>query len=156
VVTTGGLKIPAGKVAVSVSVSGSQRVAGYAQAGSKVAVFDTFNVAEGHGRTPAGDGLQKQHQYNQATRLVLSSVEVLAVGPQGSGASAGSPKSGALAADTGNSSSDQVLVTVAVGQADAEKLVHAAQTGAVYLALLTDTSRTSPGDGVDNRTIFGS
>jgi pilus assembly protein CpaB len=153
---TGGLKIPDGKIAISVAVTSSQQVAGFVQVGSKVAVFDTFNVAEGSARTPAGDGLQKQHQYNQATRLVLSSVEVLAIGPQGSGG-ADAKKGGAMAAaDTANGSSGMVLVTVAVDQADAEKLIHAVQTGAVYLALLTDTSKTAPSQGVDNRTVFGS
>ena len=153
---TGGLKIPDGKIAVSVAVTSPQQVAGFVQVGSKVAVFDTFNVAEGYGRTPAGDGLQKQHQYNQGTRLVLSSVEVLAIGPQGSGSGADSKK-GALSADNNaNDSSGMVLVTVAVDQADAERLIHAAQTGTVYLALLTDTSKTAPSDGVDNRTVFGS
>jgi pilus assembly protein CpaB len=149
---TGGLTIPDGKIAVSVAVSGAERIAGYVEAGSKVAVFDTFNVAEGYGRTPAGDGLQKQHPYNQATRLVLAGVDVVAVGSQGSGSDGKKPAT--LAAASADNS-DTVLVTVAVDQADAEKLIHAAQTGAIYLALVTDTSKTAPSDGVDNRTLFG-
>jgi Flp pilus assembly protein CpaB len=151
---TGGLKIPDGKVAVSVSVSGAQRVAGYAEVGSKVAVFDTFNVAEGHGgRTPAGDGLQKQHDYVQGTRLVLSGVEVIAVGPQGSG-SAGDAKKSSATAGGASGGSDTVLVTVAVTQAEAEKLILVAQAGSVYLALESGTSKTAPSDGVDNHVLF--
>jgi len=153
---TGGLQIPDGKVAVSVAVTGQQRVAGFVQVGSKVAVFDTFNTAEGYGRTPAGDGLQKQHQYVQATRLVLPSAEVIAVGQQASGAAGDSKKGGALAANgSADLVSDTVLVTLAVDQAQAEKLILAAQAGAVYLALVTDTSKTAPSAGVDNRTLFG-
>jgi pilus assembly protein CpaB len=151
---TGGLRIPDGMVAVSVSVSGAQRVADYAQVGAKVAVFDTFNVAEGHGRTPAGDGLQKQHEYTQATRLVLAGVQVVAVGPAGSGSSGDTKKTSALSGDGSAASSDQVLVTLAVSQADAEKLILAAQAGAIYLALESDSSKTGPSDGVDNRILF--
>jgi pilus assembly protein CpaB len=157
---TSGLAIAEGKIAVSVAVSGAQRVAGYVKAGSTVAVFDTFNVMEGQGRTPAGDGLQKEHSYNQATRLLLPTAEVVAVGPEGSGgtgsgATGGAAQSGALSSGTATTA-DTVLVTFAVTQADAEKLIHAAQTGALYLALVTDTSRTAPGAGVDNRSVFGS
>jgi len=156
---TSGLAIAEGKIAVSVAVSGAQRVAGYVKAGSEVAVFDTFNVMEGEGRTPAGDGLQKEHSYNQATRLLLPTAEVVAVGPEGSGgtgsgATGGAAQSGALS--SGTATAETVLVTFAVTQADAEKLIHAAQTGALYLALVTDTSRTAPGAGVDNRSVFGS
>jgi len=154
---TGGLALTEGKIAVSVAVAGAQRVAGYVQPGSKVAVFDTFNVMEGQGRTPAGDGLQKAHSYNQATRLVLPSVEVVAVGQQVATTGDGSAKpSGGLAANNSTGAvGDTVLVTVAVDQGQAEKLIHAAQTGALYLALVTDTSKTAPGEGVDNRTVFG-
>ena len=154
---SGGLSIPERKIAVTVSVTGAQRVAGYVQPGSKVAVFDTFNVLEGKGRTPAGDGLQKQHTYNQATRLLLTGVEVLAVGAaeQTSSDGSGKPSGGLAANGAAGGAGDTVLVTVAVTQAEAEKLIHAAQTGAVYLALVTDRSATSPGPGVDNRSIFG-
>jgi pilus assembly protein CpaB len=155
----GGLAIPDGKIAVSVALGAPQRVAGYVQVGSKIAIFDTFNVAEGQGRTSAGDPLsQRQHKYNQATRVVLASVEVIALGPKtpDAGKDGDSTKqSGALASQTAGTASDIVLVTVAVDQAEAEKLVHTAQTGALYLALLTDTSTTSAGEGVDNRTVFG-
>ena len=152
---TGGLALTAGKIAVSLSVAGAQRVAGYVQVGSKVAVFDTFNVAETRPGTPAGDSLQqRQHTYNQATRLVLKSVEVVAIGqPTEAGDDTG--KQAALGTGTAGAPADAVLVTFAVDQGDAEKLIHAAQTGAIYLALLTDTSKTAPGAGVDNRTVFG-
>lgn len=152
---TGGLALAGGKIAVSVSVAGAQRVAGYVQVGSKVAVFDTFNVAEARPGSPAGDSLQqRQHTYNQATRLLLESVEVLAIG-QPAAAGDGSGKQAGLGSGSTGGVADAVLVTVAVDQGDAEKLIHAAQTGAIYLALRTDTSKTAPGAGVDNRTVFG-
>jgi pilus assembly protein CpaB len=155
--SAGGLAIPDGKIAVSVAVTAPQRVADYVQVGSKIAVFDTFNVAEGQVGTPAGDPLsQRQHGYNQATRVVLASVQVIAIGPRAdTSADSTSTKNAALASQQALGSAATVLVTVAVTQAEAEKLVHAAQTGALYLALLTDTSATSAGAGVDNRTVFG-
>jgi pilus assembly protein CpaB len=146
---TGGLAVPDGKIAVTVAVGTAQEVAGYLGAGSKVAIFDTFNTAEGYGRTPAGDGMSKQHNYNQATRLLLTGVPVLSVGASGSGST------GHALASSAAGGTEAVLVTVAVSQAEAEKLVHGAQTGALYLALLTDTSQTEPGAGVDNRSVFG-
>lgn len=149
-----GLSLDDGKIAVTVAVAGAERVAGYVAVGSKVAVFDTFNVSESDPGTPAGDGLRvRQHDYNQATRLVLKSVEVVAVGLPATTTGDGTAKQGALGSD--GTPGDEVLVTVAVDQGDAEKLIHAAQTGAIYLALLTDTSKTAPGAGVDNRTVFG-
>jgi pilus assembly protein CpaB len=154
---TGGLTIPDGKVAVSVAVTAPQRVAGYVQKGSRIAIFDTFNVLEDAGLTPAGDGLQnRQHKYNQATRLVLTDVEVIALGSQGGGETSGGATSGGGALSGGGSAAgaDTVLVTVAVDAIAAAKLVQAAQTGALYLALMTDSSATTPGAGVDNRTIF--
>ncbi len=153
---SGGLPIPDRKIAVSVSTTGAQRAAGFIQPGSTVAVFDSFNVLDGKGRTPAGDGLQKQHDYNQATRLVVTGVEVLAVGPPTAGSEGVDvAEAGAGLASKSGAGGDVVLVTLALTQAEAEKVIHVAQTGSVYLALLTDQSVTAPGTGVDNRTVFG-
>jgi Flp pilus assembly protein CpaB len=151
---TGGLKIPAGKVAVSVALNGAKRVAGFVEIGSKVAVFDTFNEAEGYGHTPAGDGLIKQHPFVQGTRLVLTGAEVLGVGPAGAAADDTTKKAGGLAGAAADPTSDAVLVTLAVSQAEAEKLILAAEAGSVYLALVTEDSETGPSNGVDNRTLF--
>ncbi|OJF11357.1 RcpC/CpaB family pilus assembly protein, partial [Couchioplanes caeruleus] len=80
---TGGLAVPDGKLAVSVQVTAAARVAGYVRPGSRVAVFTTFTMREGRGRVPAGDGLSSGHEYNQATRMLLPRVEVIAVGERG-------------------------------------------------------------------------
>jgi pilus assembly protein CpaB len=81
---------------------------------------------------------------------------VVAVGQLAAATGDGGAKtSGALASDNAGVTGDTVLVTVAVDQRQAEKLIHAAQTGAIYLALVTDSSKTAPGAGVDNRTVFG-
>jgi pilus assembly protein CpaB len=135
-----GVSIPDGMIAVTVPTEPWQRAGGLVQRGSKVAIFDTFTVLEGKGATPAGDGLSKNHDYNQATRLLLTAVEVLSVVDE-------------KAADDGTVG--KAIVTVAVKQADAEKLIHAQQTGTLYFALLGGKSEVAPGNGVDNRTLFG-
>jgi pilus assembly protein CpaB len=156
---TGGLTLPEGRLAVSVEMTAAGRVAGFVRPGAMVAVFDTFTVQEGKGRIPAGDGLSSRHEYNQATRVLLPRVEVIAVGERGtsgaatSGTAPTAAPGGAGAAAKGGAT---VLVTVAVTQPEAERLVHAAHTGALYLALLDDTAAIEPGTGVDNNTLFPS
>jgi pilus assembly protein CpaB len=150
-VRTGGLAVPDGKVAITVEIGDAERVAGHVEAGAEVAVFDTFTVAEGPGRTPAGDGLSTDHKYTQATRLLLPRVEVLAIGER---VEADDTKAKKDSTSDEKSKTQKVLVTVAVSQAEAEKLVLAATTGSLYFALLSDTSQVQPGGGVDNRTLF--
>jgi Flp pilus assembly protein CpaB len=156
--TSGGLALPEGRLAVSVEMSAAGRVAGYVRPGSKVAVFDTFTTQEGRGRIPAGDGLSVRHDYNQATRVLLPRVEVIAVGERGTtGAATSATTNDAVATDTKATSTKgaaTMLVTVAVTQQEAERLVHAAQTGTLYFALLDDTAKIEPGAGVDNNTLF--
>src|SRR5436305_6379639 len=163
-VHSGGLTIPDGMLAVSVSMRVPAQVGGYVQPGTDVAVFDTFNMAEGKGRVPAGDGLASSHDYNQATRLLLPKVQVLAIGGRGTPGAATAPQpaasgatgGGGLGSSRGGGQSDtaEVLVTVAVTQDQAQRLVLAAQTGALYLALLGNGADVRPGDGIDNYSLF--
>ncbi|MDX8036249.1 Flp pilus assembly protein CpaB [Lentzea sp. BCCO 10_0856] len=136
-----GISIPDGMIAVTVPTEAWQRAGGLIQKGSKVAVFDTFTVMEGQGNTPAGDGLSKQYERNQSTRLLLTGLEVLSVVDE---------KKAAEDGDVG-----KAIVTVAVKQVDAEKLIHGQQTGTLYFALLGGKSEITPGNGVDNRSLFG-
>lgn len=146
-----GLPIPAGKVAVTVEVGATQQVAGYVRAGSKVAVFDTYTQADNR-ETPTGDGLPKQRKDIQITRLLVPEVEVLAVGPASVAAQNGEESTSDGAAEAASS----VLLTVAVEQAEAERLILRANTGLLHLALLTDDSRIVPGAGVDTHSLFRS
>ena len=136
-----GISIPDGMIAVTVPTEAWQRAGGLIQKGSKVAVFDTFTVMDGQGNTPSGDGLSKQYERNQSTRLLLTGLEVLSVVDE---------KKAAEDGDVG-----KAIVTVAVKQADAEKLIHGQQTGTLYFALLGGKSEITPGNGVDNRSLFG-
>ncbi|HEX8626999.1 MAG TPA: Flp pilus assembly protein CpaB [Catenuloplanes sp.] len=156
---SGGLVLPDGKLAVTVEVSAAGRVAGYVRPGSAVAVFNTFTMQEGKGRVPAGDGFAKKHEYNHATRVVLPRVEVIGVGERGAADAATSvPAAGATPASTAKPTAVKpgatMLVTVAVNQDEAERLIHVAQTGLLSLALLDDTAAIEPGPGVDNNSLF--
>jgi pilus assembly protein CpaB len=142
-----GLDVPDGKMVVSVAMKSAEEVAGYLRPGSMVTVFDTFTVAEGQGRTPAGDDLSRNHEYNQATRVLLTKVQVLAIGP--------APQSTKSSSSGSSDPNADVLVTLAVTQTEAEKLVHGAQVGRLYLAMVPDGVVPSHSDGVDNRTVFG-
>jgi pilus assembly protein CpaB len=150
-----GLSIPDGKIAVSVPAFNSAGTA-FLRPGSQVAVFDTFTVREGVGQTPSGDKLRFEYQMNHATRLLLPRAEVIAVGLPGQdgaatgGEAANRPEEGSAVENSG-----QTVVTFALSQDEAQKVIHAAQTGTLYLALLNETSDVRPGPGVDNKTLFG-
>jgi pilus assembly protein CpaB len=139
--TTGGVAIPPGMVAVTVQLCVQEAVAGYVHAGSSVAVFDTFPVK--------GAGMQRtcdvSHQVPAftaiGTQILLSKAEVLSVGiaPQSTPSTTTSPGTSALSSAT---SQGAELVTLAVSQVDAERVIQVAETGMPYLALLTPESHT--------------
>ncbi len=153
------LVIPAGKMAVTVSLEDPARVSSFVTVGSNIAVFDSYTVFEGNdgGRwTPSGDRLSDGFPLNKATRVLLPKVQVLAIGEsftKEEEPATAEEKAGALAAAPAAGDVTHTLVTVAVDQREAEKLVHGTQTGTLYLGLL-DTYEVKPGPGVDNRTLF--
>jgi pilus assembly protein CpaB len=144
---TSGLAIPSGMVAVSVLFCLPEAVAGNVQAGSKVAVFDT--VVSGNSTMSAQSACSGPHQWlagdSATTRLMLPKVQVLSVGPASGNAGGGTV--------SGNSASSQnvELITLAVSQADAQKLIVTTQDSLPYLALVNDQSSlsvTAPGAAV--------
>jgi pilus assembly protein CpaB len=144
---TGGVAIPKGMVAVTVSLCLPEAVAGYIQPGSEVAVFDTY--ANGSlTAQPNCNGPHQQQDFGSAhTRLVLPRVEVLSVGQgpasaQGQSATNSTAYSGSQAS-SGTPAQGEVLVTLAVNQANAERLILLTEAGLPYLALLTSSSQTS-------------
>jgi pilus assembly protein CpaB len=149
---TSGLPIPAGMVAVTVQVCLPEAVAGYLHPGSQVAVFDTLapggasnSSSGGLTAQPNCSGPHTQQQLGAArTRIMLPKVQVLAVGQAGGQSQA---KSTGFGASSSATTQNTVLVTLAVSQPDAERLILLAETGLPYLALLTDSSRTGPDTG---------
>lgn len=152
---TGGLAIPEGRIAVTIEVPGGAALR-FIRPGSKVVVFDTFSAEVGK-RTPAGDRLSFGIGSNQVTRVLLPRVEVIAVGLPGESSAATSTGTKVTTEEGGAAKSAKggtAAVTFAVVQSEAEILVHASQTGTLFIAVLDDTSDVRPGPGVDNNSLF--
>lgn len=146
---SGGLNVPENMLAVSVEIDMDRQVAGFVRPGSQVAIFNTYEEPDEDQDTEDAEDTSD----NQRTRLLLPRVEVLAVGVYGSGGVTTTARNGE-ADDDEEEDSTGVILTVAVDQTDAERLIHATRTGLLYLALLTDTSDISPGPGVDIDNLF--
>ena len=127
---TSSLPIPKGKLAISVRLGDPERVAGFVQPGSNVAVFVTV---AGGANTQA-----------DAVRVLIPRVQVIAVGPT-------TVVSQVSQDDSGNTNTEELpkaLLTLAVDQTQASKVILAQQKGAIYFGLLTNTSVVTPGAGV--------
>lgn len=130
---TGALAIPGNKLAVSVQLDDPQRVAGFVVPGSQVAVFDTADSDSGT------DGTTR-------TGVILPRVQVIAVGPstlQANGSTG-----------AGQQQTPTAILTVALTQGQAERLVLAQETGSLYLGLLSDRSDVSAGEGVTTDNLY--
>jgi pilus assembly protein CpaB len=148
----GTLAIPKGMVAVTIPLCLPEAVAGYVQPGSEVAVFDTYSTTKLNVQENCS-GTSQSHQATAQgpvlTRVVLPRVLVLSVGSapasgtnSGTSGNSGSSNS-AEANSTTAGTSGPVLVTMAVNQANAERLILLTETGVSYLALLTPSSHTA-------------
>lgn len=128
------LPIPPGQMAVSVNLTDAARVSGFLQPGSEVAVF--LN----------GTAQDTQQPF---TRLLLPRVTVLGVGST-------APVSRAEGED-GEAAPEELaptLLTIAVGQRDAQKVLYASSTGELAFALLNGDSDVAPGPGVTSDNLF--
>lgn len=132
----GALDIAEGHMAISVELTDQGRVAGFVLPGSEVAVFAT--VAR-----PTADGQGEE----EATRLLLPRATVLAAGPTAMRPAAPPSEGEGAVATADEAPVATSILTLSLNQADAEKLVHATQTGRPYFALLTSTSASSPSAG---------
>ena len=151
---SGGLDIPEGTIAVSVAINVNQQVGGFVRPGSQIAIFDTYPADVQDKVSGAATGANAGG--NRVTRVLLPRVEVIAVGTFGTDGVTSNQvqQNGDKANGQQQSSGGQIVVTVAVTQADAERLIHATSTGTLYFALLTDSSDVKPGPGVDNSSLF--
>jgi pilus assembly protein CpaB len=125
------IAIPPGQIAVSFSFGDPQRVAGFVQPGSNVAVFLTSSL---QGNT-------------SSTRILLPRVTVIAVGPT-------TITPPANAAQANPETLPRAMLTLALTQAQAEKLIFAQGNGTLYLGLLNDRSLVKPGKGADAKNVF--
>jgi len=143
-----GLAIPAGKVAITVQMCLQKAVAGFVKPGSEIAVFNTFfkgatsDVNWSCAGTTWEAGATDIH-----TRLVLANVPVLAVGQASASTNTPTTSTGVFTSSGANSSSSDttvLLITVAVNQSDAERLIHLAEAGIPYMALVDAGSNAKP------------
>ena len=139
--TSSPLPIPPGKFAISVNLTDPDRVAGNIQNGSEVAIFVTGTLQSAAGANGAtGDAAA------QSTRLLLPRVVVLNVGsPQPATTSTTTTTD-----ENGTQTTEQLpktLLTLAVDQKEAQKVILASKALNLTFGLLTDKSSVKPGPG---------
>jgi pilus assembly protein CpaB len=124
------LPIPPDNIAVSFQFTDPARVAGFVKPGSSVVVFLTI-----------GPGSGSQNQQDESTRVLLSKALVIGVGP-----TTAAPQGDTSKSDEENANDEQIpraLLTLALTDAQAAKLVYGSQHGTLYLGLLNDQSKVS-------------
>lgn len=151
VLSSTGLAIPKGMVAVTIPLCVPQAVAGFVSPQSQVAIFDTVFTGKQSGQLSCGSSSQVSGDPTQArTRIVLQRVTVLAIGTASANARATATSSvfgGSSTTSTASSDPSpqgSILVTLAVDQNDAERVITLAQAGIPWLALLSKSSVTGP------------
>lgn len=127
------LPIPEGQMGVALQLDDAQRVAGFVFPGSQVAVFSTLENADG----------------TTSTKLLLDRATVAAVGP-----------TTIVSRTTGEgekANSEEIptaILTLALDQADAERLIFGQQQTRLHFALLTPSSVTAPSGGISENNLF--
>jgi pilus assembly protein CpaB len=132
----GTLVIPDDKLAVSVELTDPERVAGFVNPGSEVAIFVSADPV-----LYKPDG--KEQKLAQYTGLLLPKVEVVGVGTTSIAAKTTKSEEGEETEQVA-----RTILTVAVNQEDAEKLIYADRNGDISFALLTGDSEVSANAGV--------
>jgi pilus assembly protein CpaB len=131
------LAMPKGKVAISINLTDTGRVAGFVSPGSKVALYYS-------GTLPPGG--------NDGVRVLLPEVEVIAVGQTTVTTSTTTTAEGE---QTTTEQLPRTLFTLAVTQEEAEKVIYASTRGELTFAYKNDDSKVKPGNGVTSQNLFG-
>jgi pilus assembly protein CpaB len=138
---SGGLALPEGKMGVSVQLSDPQRVAGFVKPGSEVAVFVT-TAAEGRGADASA----------AETSLLLERVQVVAVGPS-------TVSSTTTTSEEGTTNTEEIpfaILTLALDQEQAQKVILATSTAQIHFALLGAASKTDDSaSSTTTQTLLG-
>ena len=141
---TDSLVIPDDKMAVSVELTDFERVAGFVNPGNEVAVFATPQ-----------DLVQilpddKEQRLGDYTRIVLTRVPVIGVGTT-------SVTSRTTKTEEGDQVAEEVartILTLAVTQDEAEKLIQADRNSDLTFALLTDDTKVADNPGSRPGDLF--
>jgi pilus assembly protein CpaB len=130
--TVQSVPVPDGKIAVSVSLGDPQRVGNFVTPGAEVVVWDNYG---------GGD------QGALTTRVLLDRALVIAVGDATAAPTAN-------ADGTTTTQAPSALLTFALDQAQAEKLIYASQTGSLYLGLLGQGTEIVTTNGTTDGNLF--
>lgn len=129
--STSSIAIPPGQIAASFSFGDPQRVAGFVQPGSNIVIFLTSSLDKNV----------------SSTRVLLPKVTVIAVGPT-------TITPPADPAQANPEALPRAMLTLALTQAQAQKLIFAQGNGTLYLGLLNDRSVIRPGSGANAKNVF--
>ena len=140
---TSSLVIPDDKMAVSVELTDFERVAGFVNPGNEVAVFAT--ALDPVALLPE----DKEQRLGSITRVVLTRVPVLGVGTTSVTSRTTQGEDGATTEEVA-----RTILTVAVTQDEAEKLLQADRTSELNFALLTDDTKISDQPGSKLGNVF--
>ena len=138
------LTIPDGKMAISVQLTDPARVAGFVSPGAEVAVFVSAEPEAQDLQTGATTKLP------EFTRLLLPRVQVIGVGDT-------TVISTTTTNEEGAQTTEQIprtLLTLAVDQDEAERVLYGAKNGELAFGLLTDKSSVKSGNGVTAANMF--
>ena len=136
------LGIPQNKMAISVNLTDPDRVAGFVNPGSQVAIFVTSTAAVG---TDATSG-----QVTARTHLLLARVTVLGVGST-------TPVTTTTTNEDGTQQTEQLprtLLTLALTQEEAQQVILSSKTLDVTFALLTKDSTVGEGPDATSADVL--
>jgi len=126
--------VPDGMIAIAITLGDPQRVGNFVRPGSEVVVFNTYT-------DPGKDG-------GTTTRVLLPKVMVLAVGD------ATTTSSTTNADGSAGVQAPSALLTLALNQADAERMIFASQSGSLYLGLLGEGTQIQTNAGTTEGNLF--
>jgi pilus assembly protein CpaB len=132
-----GLNVPKDKLAISVQLGDPERVAGFVAPGSDVAIFATVAAT---GATATGE----------STQVLLPKVEVIGVG-------ATSLSTQTVTTDTGEQTTEEIprtILTLAVDQKEAQRVINAQSAGSLYFGLLGDEAKVRTGSPTTSQNLF--
>ena len=135
------LPIPSEHQAVSIGVDLTRQVAGFVTPGDNVSLVLSMSASSGGGGNV------------ERSKFLLKKIQVLAVGAT---ALTNASAQGGGRVNQGKGGASLTAVTLAVPDAEVERVVFAAEHGSIYLTLLPPDAEDTPveGDGVTGGNVF--
>lgn len=140
------LAIPEGMQAISVTLTDPARVAGFVNPGSEIAIYHIQQPNAGFQANDAGTGPQPSDK----VLLLLQRVQVLGVGSTSTTTKVTTNPDGTQTTED----LPRTLITLAVTQLDAQRILWAENHGELSLALLTKDSKIGYGNGAELANVY--